>query len=268
MSRYFRAEIAENRPLGKDYGILTFAPSETAVEPEAGQFYMIGRCAGKNGVSLIPVSCRDLRDPLLKRPFSFFRKTRTGYQILYRIKGKWTAMMRDMKQGSSLHVLGPLGNSYPPLPKGHTPVIVGGGLGIASVFSLAEKFAGSAYIFYGTRTTEELVMLDELKGFAKRLLISTDDGSCGAKGCITDMIRNFGGEDPAGMYTLYACGPRAMMAALDSIAKERGMKGYVSLEENMACGIGACLGCVVKTVTGHQRVCKEGPVFDIGEVLW
>ena len=270
MSRYFRAEVKENRPLNRDYNLLTFLPSGDSREPEPGQFYMIGRCVGEAEVPFQRgPSCKDPRDPLLKRPFSFFRKTGDGYQILYRIKGRWTAMMRDMKQGSSISVLGPLGNSYPLPARDDTPIIVGGGLGIASVFSLAEKVKGIAHIFYGVKATEELVLLEELKGVAKSLSISTDDGSCGEKGCITDSIKSFveGTASPGG-YALYACGPRPMLGALWSIVKDKGIRAYVSMEENMACGIGACLGCVVKTVSGHKRVCKEGPVFNINEIIW
>lgn len=269
MSRFFRAEIAENRALNKDYFLLTFAPSEDTPEPEPGQFYMIGKCAGKSGRSTENSCDNNTYDPLLKRPFSLFRKTRKGFQILYRIRGKGTTVMREMKTGSAIHVLGPLGNSYPMPPKDHIPIIAAGGIGIASLFSLAERLAGKAYIFYGARITDELVMLEELRELAKMLYITTDDGSCGEKGCITDVLRNFIPEPPdGGGLSAYACGPRPMMEALGSIVKGKGIPAYVSMEENMACGIGACLGCVVKTTAGHKRVCKEGPVFDIKEIVW
>jgi dihydroorotate dehydrogenase electron transfer subunit len=268
LSRYFRAEIAENRALNKDYFLLTFVPSENTAEPEPGQFYMMGKCVvdGKSSSCCAGVNTYD---PLLKRPFSLLRKTTRGFQILYRIRGKGTAMMRDMKKGSGIHVLGPLGNSYPMPAEDHVPIIVAGGIGVASLFSLVERLAGKAYIFYGTRITDELVMLEELRELAKVLYITTDDGSCGEKGCITDALRNFIAELPdPGLCSVYACGPRPMMEALGSIVKGKRMRTYVSMEENMACGIGACLGCVVKTATGHKRVCKEGPVFDIDEIVW
>jgi dihydroorotate dehydrogenase electron transfer subunit len=270
LSRCFRAEVAENRSLNKHYRLLTFIPSEPAIEPEPGQFYMIGKCAGESEPSSQGLCGKNTYDPLLKRPFSLFRKASKGLQILYRIRGKGTAMMGDMKKGFVIHVLGPLGNSYPMPPKDHTPLIVAGGIGIASLFSLAERLAGKTYIFYGTRVTDELVMLEELKGLAKMLYITTDDGSCGERGCITDVVRNFisDGLRSGGGYSMYACGPRPMMEAVGSIVKDKGIATYVSMEENMACGIGACLGCVVKTVSGHKRVCKEGPVFSIDEIVW
>ncbi len=269
MNRYFKAEIAENIPLNKDYNLLTFVPSSAAQEPEPGQFYMIGKCAGEDG-SRQRVYCKDIYDPLLKRPFSFLRRTALGFQILYRIKGKGTWLLKSLGRGSLVDVLGPLGNSYPMPDEKQLPVIVAGGIGIASLFFLAERLAelgNKADIYYGVRNENDLVLLDELGNYAKKLTISTDDGSCGEKGCITEIVKDFVSHNPSG-YTLYSCGPRPMFEALSSIVKGKGMKTYISMEENMACGIGACLGCVVKTVNGHKRVCKEGPVFDINEVVW
>lgn len=271
MSRYFRAEVAENKALNKEYSLLTFVPPEDTAEPEPGQFFMIGRCgAGKADLSE-GLSEMNTCDPLLKRPFSLFRRTAQGLQILYRIRGKGTAMMREMKKGSAIHVLGPLGNTYPLPPKGCTPLIVAGGVGVASVFSLAEKLAGmknKAEIYYGARGESDLLMIAALKKVAKRLSLTTDDGSCGERGCITDMLSGSFVDAASANTVIYACGPRPMLAALKGIVKDKGIPAYVSMEETMACGIGTCLGCVVKTVNGHKRVCKEGPVFDINEIVW
>lgn len=231
---------------------------------------MIGR--GSAGSSNHASSRKTFFDPLLKRPFSIFRRRSKGLEILYRVKGRGTMLMRDMKKGSPVSVLGPLGNSYPMPGKGRTPLIIAGGIGIASLFFLAHRFAKSgkkAHIYYGVRNEGELLMLDELKRFGKRLYISTDDGSCGEKGCVTDMLGDFlSGVETGPDYEIYACGPRAMLAALSGVVKDLGIPAYVSMEENMACGIGACLGCVVKTVNGHKRVCKEGPVFKMEEIIW
>lgn len=260
MSRYFRAEIKENRPVDKSYNILDLKPLKPSREPEPGQFYMIG-IGGEY-------------DPLLKRPFSVFRKNSDGFQILYRIKGRGTLLMRDMKEGVVIDVLGPLGNSYPLPDKGQIPLIVAGGIGIASVFSLAEKLRGESYMFYGARNRDELLMLNELKGLAEELFISTDDGSFGRKGTIADVLNDFLTHPSPVMqakacsYSIYACGPKPMLKAVSRIAIDKGLNGYVCLEENMACGVGACFGCVVKTKEGYRRVCKEGPVFSIEEIVW
>ena len=259
MSRYFKAEIAENKKLNNAYNLLTFVPFSKPVEPEPGQFFMIGMEGDY--------------DPLLKRPFSLFRRTPRGFQILYRIRGRGTLLMRNLGRGSVIHVLGPLGNSYPMPPKGRTPLIVAGGIGIASVFSLAERLAASknkAHIYYGARSESDLLMLSALKKVAKRLSVTTDDGSCGERGCITDMLNVFFSDAVSSDANtlIYACGPRKMLETVAGIAAGKGIEAYVSMEENMACGIGACLGCVVKTVNGHKRVCKEGPVFNAKEIVW
>jgi len=273
LSRYFRAEVAENKTLNKEYSLLTFVPSEDIKKPEPGQFFMIGRCGAEREDMSGGFSEMNTCDPLLKRPFSLFRRTAKGLQILYRIRGKGTAMMREMKKGSVIHALGPLGNVYPLPPKGCTPLIVAGGVGLASVFSLAERLAGmknKAEIYYGARGESDLLMVGALRKVAKRLTLTTDDGSCGERGCITDMLAVlFSDASSLDVHTVvYACGPKPMMTALRSIIQGRVIATYVSMEEHMACGIGTCLGCVVKTVNGHKRVCKEGPVFDINEIVW
>jgi len=258
LSRYFKAEIAENKKLSNECSLLTFVPSGKPVEPKPGQFFMIG--------------IEGDYDPLLKRPFSLFRQTSRGFQVLYRIRGRGTSLMRNLGRGSVIHVLGPLGNSYPMPPKDHTPVIVAGGIGIASVFSLAEGLAAARdkpHIFYGARGADDLLVLGALKKVAKRLSLTTDDGSCGDRGCITDMLGVFLSDvSPDRNTVIYACGPRKMLETVSGVAAGKGIEAYVSMEENMACGIGACLGCVVKTVSGHKRVCKEGPVFNAKEIVW
>ena len=269
MSRYFTAEIADNRPLNDDYQLLTFSPLTDTQEPEAGQFYMIGT-SGKSGPHS---SLEGIHDPLLKRPFSLFRKTRRGLQVLFRIRGRGTSMMRELKKGSYVDVLGPLGNSYPSPPRNKMPLIIAGGIGIASLFYLAERLSRArkkAYICYGVRSEKELFMVEELKRFARELSISTDDGSCGERGCVTGIAGSLLSNVPmlSGSSVIYACGPRKMLEAVSEMAKQSGIEAYLSMEEVMACGVGACLGCVVKTVSGYRRVCKEGPIFDAKEIVW
>lgn len=225
-------------------------------EPRPGQFFMIEVNKGT--------------DPLLKRAFSLFRKTEQGFQILYRIRGKGTEFLKEMKEGSLLEVLGPLGTCYP-LPSGDAiPLVIAGGIGIASVFSFVEQSAGRAIVLYGARTRDDLLMYEELKGFAKEILVSTDDGSAGQKGTIADSLSAFLANTPSAIshYRIYACGPHLLLRAVSEIAREHKIPTYISMEEHMACGIGACLGCVVKTRDGYTRVCKEGPVFESKEIVW
>lgn len=272
MSRYFKAKIADNIPLNKDYNLLTLLPQTNTIEAKPGQFYMIG-CASSIETSPEPSLCKGMSDPLLKRPFSLFRRTEKGFQILYRIKGRGTAIIRNMKPGSVVDVLGPLGNSYPMPSPQKTAFILAGGLGIASVFFLAERIVssgGDARIYYGARTETDLLMVEDLRLTAGKLIISTDDGSCGEQGCVTDVFGAFLARytDSGSAGVVYACGPQKMLEAVSGIARERGIEAYISVEERMACGIGACLGCVVRTVKGYKRVCREGPVFRAEEILW
>lgn len=209
-------------------------------------------------------------DPLLKRAFSLCSAIPGGIRILYRVRGRGTEILRDMKAGASVDMLGPLGTPYPPLRGNKVPVIIAGGIGIASVFSLIEMHAGKAMVFYGARTRDELLLLDQVRSFGCRLSLSTDDGSEGRKGTILTVLDEFLSEQKSrpDQFCLYSCGPHPMLAELGKMALARSIEAYVSLEEHMACGIGACLGCVVKTRFGYKRVCKEGPVFDVREFSW
>ncbi len=225
-------------------------------EPRPGQFFMIEVNKGT--------------DPLLKRAFSLFRKTESGPQILYRVRGKGTEILKELKAGSVIEVLGPLGTFYP-LPSEDTiPLVIAGGIGIASVFSFVEQYAGRAIVFYGARTKDDLLMLQEVESFAKEVIISTDDGSAGVKGTAADTLSSFlsNPQSPIPNYRIYACGPHLLLKAISEIARAHKIHSYISMEEHMACGIGACLGCVVKTRDGYTRVCKEGPVFEGREIVW
>ncbi len=210
-------------------------------------------------------------DPLLKRPFSLYRTTSEGFvQILYRVKGKGTRLMSSFKSGTVLKVLGPLGNGFPLPVAGKQPLLVGGGLGIVPLVALAESIKqNSPIVFVGARNRDEVLAENVLSETGHHIEIVTDDGSQGRRGLVTDMLEDFLRKStmPLSSYVLYGCGPRPMLKALSDIAGRLGIECYVSLEEHMACGVGACMGCVVKTPAGYRRVCKEGPVFPISEVV-
>ncbi|KAF0145931.1 MAG: pyrK [Nitrospirae bacterium] len=256
MSRYLRAEIIENSPVNKSHNLLILSSSDISKNSAPGQFYMIETASSY--------------DPLLKRPLSILKQKSGAVHFLYRIKGKGTERIRQMKSGASVSVLGPLGNGYPLPGKNITPILIAGGIGIASLFPLAEKLGKNAYLFYGGRTKEELLLLDELKDMVKELIISTDNGSAGEKGTVVDVLKDYLASQLSALSSqlIYACGPSPMLEAVSRLAAEKGIKGYISMEENMACGVGACLGCSVKTKKGYKRVCKEGPVFSIEEIVW
>ncbi len=225
-------------------------------QPRPGQFFMIQVNKGT--------------DPLLKRAFSLFRITGQGLQILYRVKGKGTEILKNMKEGAWVEALGPLGTCYPMPPAASVPLVIAGGIGVASVFSFVELLSGRVVVIYGVRTRDDLLMLDELKGFAKEVTVITDDGSAGLAGNAAGALRNHLSQPSAlsAQHCIYACGPHPLLQAVSVIAGEHGIPAYISMEEHMACGIGACLGCVVRTRSGYARVCKEGPVFDSREIIW
>ena len=224
--------------------------------PEAapGQFFMFGI-----------QNCE--KDPLLKRPFCYFRKKGGTLEILYRVVGKMTSMMKGLRPGDEVEVLGPLGNVYP-LEEAEckTPLVIAGGVGIASVYPLLEGLKGKAYLFYGGRSKPDILLATELKALSKKFIPATDDGSLGFKGTAVDAAKNFlflksrNLED----FILYSCGPNGMLKAASSL----GVSGYIASEEKMACGIGVCLGCAVKTKEGYKRACKDGPVFKTGELIF
>jgi dihydroorotate dehydrogenase electron transfer subunit len=256
LSRYFTSRVIENISLNTNHNLLTLSLPEGTAEPLPGQFYMIEVKSGS--------------DPLLKRAFSLFKRTSDGFQILYRIKGRGTMLLKEMRKEDTIEVLGPLGSHYPVFDADQVPLVIAGGIGIASVFPFLLANPLKAFVFYGARSGNDLLLLDKLGGISREVFISTDDGSMGKRGNIVDVIHDYleGSTMDAGRYVLYACGPHPMLKAVSEVATKKNITAYVSLEEHMACGLGACLGCVVKTKTGYKRVCKEGPVFKSEEIVW
>jgi dihydroorotate dehydrogenase electron transfer subunit len=181
-------------------------------------------------------------------------------------------VLRDKITGDVLDVIGPLGNGFPmPGENGKRPVLVAGGIGVASILALAEEISDlDPLFFYGAKTAGDLLCVDELRGLGINAEVSTDDGSAGAKASVVDLLDNFFAEHSGSPDThqFYACGPGPMLRSLSQLVLKHGISGYMALEEIMACGIGTCQGCVVNTVDGYKRVCKEGPVFSAGEIVW
>jgi dihydroorotate dehydrogenase electron transfer subunit len=258
LSKLFKISIRENRKIAENHYILTAQPHETITRPAPGQFFMISVGSGM--------------DPLLRRPFSIHRWLDGNFQIMYRVVGRGTGMLRNKMTGDILDVLGPLGNGFPPPGRnGKRPVLIAGGIGAAPILALAEEMKDPVPLcVVGARTAADLMCLDELRALGIDSEVSTDDGSAGVKGSVIDLLNNFIVSHPISTDThqFYACGPRPMLRSLSQLALKHGIGGYMALEEVMACGIGTCQGCVVNTVNGYRRVCKEGPVFFMGEVTW
>jgi dihydroorotate dehydrogenase electron transfer subunit len=187
---------------------------------------------------------------------------------VYRVAGKGTEEFAGYEAGEELELLGPLGNGFPleRCPEGKKAFLIGGGIGIPPMVQLASELAGEVQAVVGYRN--ELFLTDELSSHGA-LYLATEDGSAGTKGNVIDCIRENGLEADV----IYACGPAPMLRALKAYAAEHGIECWISMEERMACGIGACLACVCqsKDVDDHskvhnKRICKEGPVFRAEDV--
>jgi len=209
-------------------------------------------------------------DPLLRRPFSIHNISAKRIEILYEVLGKGTQILASKKCGEYLDLIGPLGNGFN-CKSGRKPVIVGGGMGIAPLFFLAKRIMeakgqGSkvkGVVFLGARSKNQIICEKDFKKIGWEVKIATDDGSIGYKGRVTDLLKvNLDAT------MIYACGPKPMLKVITGIAQSQGIPAQLSLEEHMSCGIGACLGCVVKTTDGFKRVCKEGPVFNAAQLIW
>lgn len=210
----------------------------------------------------------DAIDPLLKRPFSLHRIRSNGaVEIVYRVMGRGTELLAGLEPGSPIEILGPLGNGFPRAREGR-PVLVGGGLGIVPLVALGQALQEKKpRIVVGARNRDELLSLPLLRKMDPHMTVCTDDGSEGLRGRVPDALvsclESSMAEEPL---TLYACGPYPMLKALQELAARKDLPGFVSMEEHMACGLGACMGCVAPTVSGYRRVCREGPVFPLEEV--
>lgn len=221
-------------------------------------------------------------DPLLRRPLSVNRiVNKNNVGIIYKVVGKGTYLLKEMAKGETVDVLGPLGNGFN-LKRGiknKGPLIfVAGGMGIAPFISLAKNLnvkKKKVVAFIGTDTKAELVCIKELKKFGCEIKLSTDDGTVGYKGYVSDLLDNYLAKSRfKDKPYIYACGPKPMLRALRDVSIKYDLEGQVSLDEMMGCGLGACLGCVVKTrntkdeAVVYKRICKDGPVFDIDEIIW
>ena len=207
---------------------------------------------------------------MLPRPNSICEmdKEKGALRIVYRVAGKGTEEFSCCKAGNTLDILGPLGNGFPleRCPEGKKAFLIGGGIGIPPMVQLSKELQGEVQVVAGYR--DELFLTEELKANGT-LYLATEDGSAGTKGNVLDCIR----ENGLTADVIYACGPTPMLRAIKSYAEEHQIDCWISMEERMACGIGACLACVCKSkeIDDHskvhnKRICKEGPVFHAQDV--
>jgi len=254
-----KVELVRTEVLARDVVRQTFDAPEIVVAALPGQFVMVQIGPGQ--------------DPLLRRPFSIHQTTDEGFlQILFKVVGRGTELLAQVKVGEHLSLLGPLGKGFVLKDPGHA-CLIGGGMGIAPMLFLASRLCQQTHqaelptVILGARNRQELEPL--LAGFENlglEVLTATDDGSLGHHGLVTDVLK---GINPAPDVTVYCCGPRPMMAAIHHLCLKDKINCQVSVESVMACGMGACLGCAVPLKAGgYAHACSDGPVFESGDLLW
>jgi len=270
MPQDIKTSVLRNTDLGNANFLLEFEATPSMTEMTPAQFFMLG----------IPGS-----DMLLRRPFSvcgipgtFEDAPANAVQVLYKVVGTGTGLLASLGSGAVINVLGPLGNGFEaPSEAGTRPVFVAGGIGSAPFPALASwlpEKAARPLMYYGARTSNDLPLADWFASHTERLIVTTEDGSAGHEGLVTEPLGELLESNPAESLHLYVCGPEPMLKAVARLALKHGVTCDLSLEAHMACGFGVCLGCVVPTrrpgtdEIRYDRVCVEGPVMRAGVLAW
>jgi dihydroorotate dehydrogenase electron transfer subunit len=276
---FHSVRVAENEPVARDTYRLRVPCPPLARRIRPGQFVML-RLA-------------DCNDPLLGRALALFDTYTSpggeaiGLEVVYLVVGKLTGKLARFTAGQPLELWGPLGNGFAPQPVEHL-ILVAGGIGMTPLMAVARQHLGLACygdpatvvapaervsLCYGARTADYLAYVDRFERLGVEVRLSTDDGSRGHHGLVTDTLRGVLDERGGESRRILCCGPEPMMAAVAQIAEQADVPCDVSLETPMACGIGICFSCVakVKDAVGgwdYKRTCVEGPVFDAWRLVW
>lgn len=240
--------VVENTPLNLKHNLLQLKSSSTLPEMTPGQF--------------VEVKVDGSESTYLRRPFSIHRVDyqKNTIHLLIKVVGKGTKSLSELKAGDSIDIVFPLGKGFNIIENDNV-LLVGGGCGVAPLYFLAEQLnskGNKVNILIGGRSGEDILLHDQYKAYGN-VFISTEDGSLGERGMVTS--HSLFNAQP-GFGKIYCCGPDGMMRAVAHYAEKHKIPCEVSLENTMACGIGACLCCVVESVQGNVCVCTEGPVFD------
>jgi dihydroorotate dehydrogenase electron transfer subunit len=251
------AEIAANERVGA-YWLLTARDRQGPPDPVPGQFYMLSTERGWGG--------HDGR-PYLPRAFSFARvgpAPGAGAELEFLLEevGPGTARLAELEPGEGLGLVGPLGRGFDREGVVGRPLLVGGGIGVAPLLCLSDELGPDARVLLGFRAA---AYAEAARLFAGQPDLTTDDGSAGRAGLVTDLLREALDRDRSA--TVFACGPPPMLEAVRALTTELGVPAQLALESGMACGFGACMGCVVPTRDGYARVCVDGPVIDADRLV-
>lgn len=251
------AQLLSVRPLAQGYQVMVLKAPEIAAAAQPGQF--------------VHVQVPALEPSRLRRPFSIYdAEPESGLlHVLYKVVGFGTERLAAVAVGSAIKVLGPIGRPFPLAPEG-TPFLVGGGYGVAPLWFLARHLPRKGVLFVGGRTAADILEVARFRELGWEVRVATQDGSLGECGLVTVPLDAALAANPAA--ELYACGPDGMLKAVGERAIAHGIKGWLSLDKHMACGVGACLACVqkVRTAQGEKlaRVCVDGPVFEARDIVW
>ncbi len=247
------SQVLSNEEIMPDIYLMWLESPEIAQQAQAGQFVM--------------VACGE--DTILRRPISVHSVDSDKMALLYAVVGKGTERLTHLKKGNSLDILGPLGNGFKVSSETKSFLLVAGGIGIAPLRFLAEKVRQSCrqiIILHGA-ATEKKLFPKELFPLEVSLIIATEDGTAGHKGLITELIPTFATTADE----IFACGPMPMLRYMAENQKSLRLADKpvsVSVEMRMGCGLGVCYGCTIRTRSELKQVCKDGPVFNLNEVIW
>jgi dihydroorotate dehydrogenase electron transfer subunit len=263
-------EISRNEEIQEDCFLMKVKLAPSFENPLPGQFVMI-RIAGLN-------------DPFLSRPISIYSFSHgrdcCTIELLYRVVGKGTQVLAGLIEGSQVEINGPLGNGFEIKSVKKNIVFISGGIGIAPLSLLIETlrqradYSSSAMIMYpGFQNIFAIVGLDKMRDYCRDINVCTDDGTMGRKGLVTQIFQKDMKKFMPDNTSIFACGPKEMLKSLSKILNKNKYSCQVSLEERMACGTGACMGCAVavkdkKGALAYKRVCAEGPVFNLADIIW
>jgi dihydroorotate dehydrogenase electron transfer subunit len=263
------AKILRNENVFRDYYLIELMAGGIGKAAQPGQFFMVKVGTGT--------------DPLLRRPFSLHKVVgRDKVLFLYKDVGRGTRLLARMAPQEVLDVIGPLGRGFKVGREVKHALLVAGGIGVAPLLGLASHLSHNRpdvapVAFIGGRGRDDVLGTGELRGLKVKTYISTEDGSLPRKGFITASLEEYINKHKrrgTGGWAIFSCGPTPMLRSVAALAMQHGIKNYASLEANMACGVGACMGCVVKVIdeehdTGiYKKVCDDGPVFDADTVMW
>lgn len=254
--KQFSATIIKNNKLCKDFFQLDF--SWESEKPEAGQFLTIRIC--------------DCTVPLLRRPFAFsaFNNQSSIASIIFQRRGIGTELLAAKTPGEKIDVIGPLGNAFPLPEKIQKPILIAGGIGLGPILFLSSTLQDlniSSKFIFGCRNELSIPKSDQFS--SQHPVICTDDGSAGFSGTVGDYLSSIWSTIESDS-VFYSCGPHPLLAACHQFAQKNGSPSWISVEQIMACGVGACMGCAVKVkqAPGYARACKEGPVFSGYDMVW